>query len=339
MAHEDASSHDNVYSDFAAVRFAVLALLAAFAVQLIIGIYLIGRGLPGIEPRTATRVGLFSLVEAAFLLGLAWGAYKMRSEAVLGGMVLTCFGVVTSLITMQPVIIVINLLLVLAIFKGHRALVKMNQRIESETQTNPMTRYYHRMIPILVRVMGADGHVDRRERNKISQLCNNMNISTYERNYLIKRASRTARQASPASLKLLIEQFLAAGEALDHVIPDLECMYAALAVIESDGVVLPEEVDILQDIGSYLGWDLEEMKQFVLQNRTDLKELDLDKAYEILGLSESATMQQIERAHQDFIAEMNAEQFKHIGTPLGDNVEKRRQILDRAYQVLKDARS
>ena len=49
---------------------------------------------------------------------------------------------------------------------------------------------------VLVRVMAVDGHIDRRERLKISNICNNMNISHYERNYLINRASGS-RKASP----------------------------------------------------------------------------------------------------------------------------------------------
>ena len=46
----DTSDTNNVYQDLAAVRYSVLALLAAFVVQLIIGIYLAGKGVPGIKP-------------------------------------------------------------------------------------------------------------------------------------------------------------------------------------------------------------------------------------------------------------------------------------------------
>ncbi len=251
----------------------------------------------------AFRVGLMGLVGAALLSALRGRFWGVGIDGVAWGVV----------------------------WLGRMALERVLEHAESKKPIDPKVECYHHLVPILVRLMTAEGDVDRRELQRIKEICDPVDITAYEHDYLAHRAQREQEY----TLKDLVKGYLKAAAKVAGLHPRHSLLAASLAVVEADGVIASEEVRVLREISDLLGYSPEQFEMILRQMQTRIDQMDLSRAAHLLGVNEDATRTEIEHAHhrllQDFLG-------VHHGAAFGEKIEsilqKRRDILEQAYMMM-----
>jgi len=195
---------------------------------------------------------------------------------------------------------------------------------------NPLIPYYHLFIRLLVRVMRADGLLDRRERLKIAEVCDAMQISSYERDRVILAAG-----LDPASdIEEQTRRYVEAAEALEIPGPRWQLVLAAIGVAGADGVIELSEQQVVLDIGAAVGIAEGEIRTILDQQVVDPDHLDAEEARRLLALPEGATPGEIEGAHESLSSSFAEGDYLHLGGRLEDFVTERQRVLDGARAVL-----
>jgi tellurite resistance protein len=300
-----------------------LQLLAAAALAMI--------GLDRIQ--MAGVIAVAALIEGTVTITL--GIFTLRNSypAAVTGLVLSSIGLALALISINPLAIGIRVAIVVLVYRGVSALKGVNLRIAAEAQPNPLTAYYHHFVPLLARVMAADGHLDRRERAKIVEVCDAMNISSYEQRQLIERA------AAPQAFDVAehTRAYAARAREIGLVNPQRQLLVAAIAVAGADGVIVEAEGKMLREIGAALGTPADEVDALVEQQRAKLAELTPELARKLLNVQPDAPPEHVKASYEALRKDLEARSYEHLGHALGREVAERRAVVERAYQLLQAA--
>lgn len=326
LARENA----NIWLDQKSVIYATLALVVVGILQTVFGILALGQVISLFSENTSRWVGRLSLLGAAILFVTALGTYFNRSEFAKVGVAVAAINLFVSLMSLKPVLIVISIVFFFFILHGYLTLRRIDKRVKATQQENPLVAFYHSLIPVLVKVMAADGHVDRRERKKIYELCDSMKISRYEQQALI----RNALKYKNSDIHQLVENYLAAANRAQLSSPKRKLLSAAFAVAGADGIFVDEEIGLLREICSGLSVTAGSVDAMLRQQQSQLENVDAATAREILGVEEDATDEQVRNAYMAFMQDFETEQYADVGERLRNHILKRQGAVEKAYQVL-----
>jgi len=276
----------------------------------------------------AFAVGL--VAQAVVNLVLVAGIMRHAVSAPRLAFYLSVGGLLFSLITLSPLAIAACATGTALMWRMHRAFQMMLARVAEPEKQDPLEAYYHNLLQLLVWVMRADGHCDRREVAKIKTTCDSMNMSAWERDMVIASANLYDR----GDLRDAAARYLVAAEAASIADPGHSLMVVAAAVAGADGVIVKEEADAMRDLGKAVRLAPDHVDQLLLQQQLHLEALDAKRAHELLHLDEGATPAQVETAHLALATDLNKSRYGHIGTTLADQVHQRHAILDRARDLL-----
>ncbi len=323
----------NIWLDQKSVNYATLALLSVAILQTVFGILALGQVLSFFSETTSKWVGRVSLLGALVLFATAVGTYLNRSEFAKVGTAVAGINVLVSLMSLKPILIVLSLVFFFFILHGYITLRRIDTRVQATQQENPLVEYYHRLIPVLVRVMAADGHIDRRERKKVYELCDSMKLSRYEQQALV----RNALKYKDTDLQTLVDNYLEVAQRVKLRSPQRKLMSAAFAVASADGIFVNEEIALLRQIGRGLGVRAGTVDAMVRQQKSHLENIDLSTAHEILGVEEGANEEQIRNAYMAFMQDFETEQYANVGERLQQHILQRKGAVEKAFQVLQTA--
>ncbi len=329
-ANSGQSVQDNVWEDQRHVVFAILALLGVALLQTVVGILALGQMFSIFTENTNLWVGRISLLQAVLLYGMALGTYFHRSFFAMGGTIISGIALLASIFALNFYLILISLACFILILRGYLTLRSIDARVAKEEQSDPMVDFYHRLIPVLVRVMAADGHLDRRERKKISQLCDRMRISKYEQQQLIRKALKYKQNP----IEPLIDGLLAATTKVGYVDPHRKLLSSMLAVASADGIFVPEEISLLRQVGKQLEVPNNVIDAMLRQHQTKLEHIEPAIAREILSVGPNATTEQIRDAYLAFLQDFETEQYNDVGSTLKEHILQRKEVVERAFEVL-----
>ena len=317
----------HVPADRRRVLGAGVTLIVLGGLQLLGGIALAAGGL---DVPLASVLGLVTAGEG--VLNLVLGILTLRNSyaAAVTGLVLSILGLLGTLLSFNLIGIIIRGVVVGLIAGGVSALRNVNLRIAVATQENPLVAYYHYFVPLLTRVMAADGHLDLRERQKIVEVCNGMSISAYEQRRLIERAS--APQAFDAAE--VTRRYLEAARQVGLPSPERQLLIAAVAVAGADGVLAEAEERLIRDMGKTMAVSSGEIDALIAQQQLSMDELTPVLARRLLNVSPNQPFEQITASYQRLAGDLQKQSFSHLGAKLGEIAERRRQVLDRAYALL-----
>ena len=228
--------------------------------------------------------------------------------------------------------IVIRTPIWIAVLSGYQALKRIDTRVAKPEQTSPLTQYYHYVIPLLVHVMRSDQHIDPRERTKIYEACNQMNISSYERRRLVEEAIRRPS----INVDIMVRRYLVSSRAIGQPSPERKLLLMALSVAEADGILLPQEVDAVHEIGRALGVPKDEVESLLLEHIPDEGPLSEERARYVLGVPKTASPWDIESAYQTLLKDLDPAEYAHIGALIAHQVKQRRALVEQAYAVVSD---
>ncbi len=319
------------------VGLAVLLLACTAAVQIVVGSVILFVQTPSgsISGPTVWKVfagGLVVQAVANLVLLVTTGRHSVSAPRL--ALYVSLGGAVLSIITVNPWAMAACGWSTVLQWRMHRAFQMMLARVAEPDKQDPMEAYYHNLLLLLVWVMRADGHCDRREIRKLRTTCDGMNLSAWERDVVLASANLSSRKALRDGAK----RYLQAAKAAAIPDPGPSLLVVATAVAGADGVIVREEADALRELAELAGVSPDNVTQLLLGQQLHLDALDVPRAHELLHLDDGATRGQVQEAHLALAAELEATRYQHIGKTLADQLRQRHTILDRARDLLlKDA--
>jgi uncharacterized tellurite resistance protein B-like protein len=326
----DRYPNDSMNVDRGKVTGAGVTLIIIGALQLVAGLALYSGALGHIP--NIKIIGIGAAIEGVLNILLGILTLKNSYPAAVIGLVLNSLALLVTLLSLNIIGIAIRGAAVAVIARGVGALKGINNRIAEPVQQNPLTAYYHHLIPLLVRVIGADGHLDRRERGKIAVICNAMQISRYEEHRLVNAATK---QGGTLDIRDAVDKYLTRARTIQLPNPEHQLITAAIAVAGADGVIVAEEEQVIYQIGDALRLSREDVAARLAAHRAKLDHLDINMAREILNVTANALPEEIEASYNTIKSEMQPQNYAHLGSNLGDYVNQRAAILEKAVQLLR----
>jgi hypothetical protein len=111
---------------------------------------------------------------------------------------------------------------------------------------------------------------------------------------------------------------------------------AAAAVASADGVIGDAEEAELNALGRALDLEADQVSQVIAQHRARFEELTPETARELLNVDASATQMELRDAYRAVIDDLELDDYDHLGQGLVDYAEKRRALVERAYELLSE---
>ncbi|MFH2005734.1 MAG: TerB family tellurite resistance protein [bacterium] len=310
---------------------------------LLLTVLVIGQGGAGVHlllapaPTGGLASPLIWTVYAVILLMLA-AANAALTVACLRNMILapqlafqlSLVALAASLITGHWVAIGVSCVASGFLWRNHMAFKMMIARVVEPEKKDPLEAYYHNLLQLLVWVMRADGHCDRRELGKIKTTCDAMRMSSWERDFVLRSANLEDR----AELKTASKRYLQSAAAAGIPDPGDHLIVVALAVAGADGVVVDQEEEAVRQLAKLVGVKEPLVDTLVGQQRLHLEALDVDRARDLLHVDSDATPDAITAAHDTLAAELQSFQYDHLGTGFASTLNARLSALTRARDLL-----
>ncbi len=315
------------------VGLMALLLICTAGVQAVAGSMLLFVDTPTgqlVGPTLWKVFGAGLLVQAAVNLVLMVATLRHVVGASRLALYLCLGGVCLSLITVHWLAIAACGTGAILMWRMHMAFKMMLARVAEPDKRDPLEAYYHNLLQLLVWVMRADGHCDRRELHKIKSTCDAMNLSSWERDVVIASANLDNRK----ELRSAAKRYLEAATATQIADPGNGMLVVAAAVAGADGVIAKQETDALRELAKLVGVAPEHVNQLLLHQQLHLEALNTTKAHELLRLDDGATRAQVEAAHATLATELEETRYQHIGTSLAELLHQRHAMLDRARDLL-----
>jgi tellurite resistance protein len=315
------------------INLLVGTLVALSFLELVAGfVLLFNADLHAVRVNHGTRLDIYSTAligQGVANLGLAYAIWQHRMRALGWVILFSVVNVVTAVATLEWILMVYAVV-TCAIFWGTGlALRKVDAEIATPHKSDPLEAYYHNLLGLLVRVMRADGHCDRRELSKISRLCNDMNLSDYERDLVVTSANE--HPAEP--LEDVVMRYRIAAEVAQIPDPTQSLVVAALAVATADGILVPEERAVLEDLAKLLDVDAA-LFEAALGPHAPPDSMNEDFARSLLNVTENDPAETVAEAYRSLRSELHAAHYTHLGSHLAQTLNKRLLLVDEAHDLL-----
>ncbi len=321
--------NENVRGDSSRVLVAGTVMICSGAIQVILGVLKLSLLAGATDGALEQGFAILSLIAGAMTVVLGTAALRNDYDAAQFALytALTC--AVVEIFSFDLLLSVMNAAVLGVLLWAVRGLRQVNARIAAPEQKNPLTGLYHHLLPLLVHAMKIDGHVDRRERRRISQICDSMNISHYEQARLIDTAAE-----DEIDLQAHVTGYLSAAERAEVSGPKFQLMVACMAVVGADGVVAREEEALIREIAKAAGLRARDAEQLLRNQQTKLQQMTPGTARAVLGLEGEQDYASVKAAYDELSAELERD-FSHLGQGLTVYVAERKTILDEALRLLR----
>ena len=113
----------------------------------------------------------------------------------------------------------------------------------------------------------------------------------------------------------------------------LQLLHYLFGIAESDGVVSPQELNVINTISDYMGItnsDFASVKAMFIK--------ETDSAYKILGIEPSATDEEVKKAYREMAKKNHPDLVSSLGDEVRQAAEKKFQEINAAYEAIKKQR-
>ncbi len=113
----------------------------------------------------------------------------------------------------------------------------------------------------------------------------------------------------------------------------LQLLHYLFGIAESDGVVSPQELNVINTISDYMGItnsDFASVKAMFIK--------ETDSAYKILGIEPSATDEEVKKAYREMAKKNHPDLVSSLGDEVRQAAEKKFQEINAAYETIKKQR-
>lgn len=220
---------------------------------------------------------------------------------------------------------------------GIRALHAMRARLAAEGDRNPLVAQYRDLLKLLVRMMAADEHIDRRECAEVMKVCDSLKISRKLQKQFLEEALDDYDDGKLGDLDTIAERYRQKAESSGLPHPNRTALMAAAAVAAADGVFGAEEQQELERLGSALGASPRDVEAIIVEQKAKLEKLTPELARQLLGLEPGATPLELDEAYAALRDDLNPTDFAHVGESLQLVAKERLELVDKAYATLREA--
>ena len=112
-----------------------------------------------------------------------------------------------------------------------------------------------------------------------------------------------------------------------------QLLYFLFGLAKADGTVCKHEISLLDKIANLLGID-----STTYQSIKAMYYDDLDSAYSILGISSSATDEEVKKAYRKMAIENHPDKVVYMGEDIRKAAEKKFMAINEAYEKIKKQR-
>ena len=312
-----------VRGDRSKIRIAGFALLAVGALQAGIALWAWFKG------NFATPLRIPWVAQGG--LSMVFGVLALANSftACIFAAILHGIGAVVSFRTGDTIAVAIEIAVVVVSVRGLLGVMATNNRLANPEASDPLSAYYNAFVRLLVRVMKADGHLDDRERQRIAEFCDVMQLTGYEQQRVINAAAGEWVDVSAAA-----QSYLRHATQLGLRQPERQLIIGALAIAAADGVLASEEEGVLGELAQAVGMPDQELRTMIEQERATIGELDELHARLVLNVEPSDGLPQIQRSYKALMHEFDEARFAHLGSRLSEHIKQRREVIQRAFRLL-----
>ncbi|HPX05881.1 MAG TPA: TerB family tellurite resistance protein [Tenuifilaceae bacterium] len=182
------------------------------------------------------------------------------------------------------------------------------------------------LLVLVSAVMKADGKVVKSELD-------------YVKRYFLQSFGEAAAAEAILLLRDILKQHVPLKD-VSYQIRDnmdyssrLQLLHLLYGVAMADGIVSPEEVNIIREIAGYLGIsqpDLDSISAMFIPNN--------DANYKILEVEPTATDDEIKKAYRRMAIKYHPDKVTHLGDDIRKTAEEKFQRVNQAYEKIKKER-
>jgi len=118
----------------------------------------------------------------------------------------------------------------------------------------------------------------------------------------------------------------------------LQLLNYLVIIAKVDGTVSPEEVTILKEIASYLGLSEQDVISMLNLESGSTSTVDIEYAYKVLGISSSATDEEVKIAYRKMALRHHPDRVSALGEDVRKAAEKKFQEINEAKERIFKAR-
>ena len=183
------------------------------------------------------------------------------------------------------------------------------------------------LLVLATAMMKADGRIMRSELD-------------YVKEFLKRNFGLEATQEAMGMIKKLSEQHIPLQEVCMQIRYNMapasrtQLLYFLVGIAKADGNVCSHEIELLEQISDMLGID-----KTTFNSIKSMHYDDLESAYRILGVSSSATDEEVKKAYRKMALENHPDKVSHLGEDIRQAAEEKFTQINVAYEKIKKQRN
>lgn len=217
-----------------------------------------------------------------------------------------------------------------------------NQSYQNTTydQSNQRDSFLFSLMVLSSYIIKADGKVMHSEMEYVRGFLrsNFGEVSVSQGESILLRLFERQKQEGMASFRNEIRGCCYEIRSHFNISLRLELLHFLVNIAKADGVVSPEEVSALKEVGSYMGISEQEVESMLHLSRGGSNEGSLDDAYRVLEISSSATDDEVKAAYRKMALKHHPDRVASLGEDIRKAAEKKFQEINNAKERIYKAR-
>ena len=211
-------------------------------------------------------------------------------------------------------------------FTTRRPRVFRSEVTDTLGQTEERRDFNVTLLVLSAAVMKADSQVKKSELDYVKRF--------FLQNFGQERAEKYIKMLREILNKdyNLYEVSQQVGRNMDYA-SRLQLLHYLFGIANSDGMVSPEELNVINLISDYMGItssDFKSVKAMFIR--------ETDNAYKILGIDPSATDEEVKRAYREMAKKNHPDLVSNLGEEVRQAAEKKFQEINAAYETIRKQR-
>lgn len=211
---------------------------------------------------------------------------------------------------------------------------------ENETRQGNRNSFLFSMLVLSSYIIKADGKIMHSEMEFVRQFLRQSfgEEAAQQGNEILLKLFEQQKRYSPSQIKENIRQACVEMNMHMDYSTRLQLINFLISIARADGVVSPEEVAAIREVGIYLNLSREDVESMLNLDSGSCSEGSLDDAYKVLGVSPNATDKEVRDAYRKMALKHHPDRVAALGEDVRKAAEKKFQEINAAKEKIWKAR-